>query len=57
MTAVIPARVDATVVKELVSGDVKTTVPVHAREHVRRHARVTGLDGVHHQTIDDLWMK
>lgn len=51
MTAVIPARVDATVVKALASGGAKATVPVHAREHVRRHARVTVMDGVHHQTI------
>lgn len=57
MTAVIPARVDATVVKAPASGGAKATVPVHAREHVRRHARVTVMDGVHHQTIGNIWMR
>lgn len=57
MTVVIPARVDVTVVKALVSGDVKATVPVHVKGHVREHAKVTAMDNVHRQVIDNLWMR
>lgn len=58
MTADIPARVDATVVKALANGNVRTTVPDHVKAAVNEPAKVTVTDNAPHPIIDNvIWLK
>ncbi|MCM1079861.1 MAG: hypothetical protein NC344_09130 [Bacteroidales bacterium] len=56
MIAVIPVREDATAARELVSGDVRMTAPVHVKEIANGHAKEIVTANVPHPVTDKIWM-
>lgn len=51
------ARVDATVVKAHVNGDVRTTVPAHAKDIANVHVKATATGAVLLPITDKVWLK